>query len=114
MSLFTTAAQSALTVAQAYMGETVTYARGEASVSVTALRIDAAVTVEETAGVFVRVVTTEWHVRAADLVLSAAAATPADGDTITDAAGRVYRYVSGHEYLPDTAEWRIPTGDVSP
>lgn len=113
-SPFQTAAKAALPAFRAVFGESVTYTRDALSVALTAIRNSQGTDVLDTQGVYARAGRTEFLVKVADLVLGGAAAEPAHGDTITDAAGVVYDVGADWKLLEDTAEYRVPVREVDP
>lgn len=93
-------------------GETVTYARGESSVELSAVRLDRGVMLEDTEGVKSRGTDIAFLIETADLVFGSVDVEPRRSDTITDAAGRVYDVQEGWEELRESAEWQIPVQEV--
>ncbi|NLG44785.1 MAG: hypothetical protein GX547_16205 [Phycisphaerae bacterium] len=71
-------------------GEPITYRRGEALVSLTAVRGQSEFDPLDPAGVAITSHTTDWLVQRADLAADGELLTPAAGDTIEDAAGVRY------------------------
>lgn len=112
LSPFQTAAAAALPAFYALAGEVITYTRLAATATITALRNRQGVDGVDVQGVYARASRLEFVFKQADLVLGGNAAEPARGDTITDAAGRVYDVQADAEQLDDTAEWRVPVREV--
>ena len=110
---YQTAARAAKAAFRTAGGETVTYARGEDSVSLAAIRLDRGADVVDTEGVYSRATEIAFYVDQADLVLDEVEVEPARGDTITDAAGRVYDVQEGWDRLDESAEWLIPVQEVA-
>jgi hypothetical protein len=94
-------------------GEEVTYARGENSVELTAIKLDQGVMVDDVEGVKALVWDLAFMVKAADLVFGSNTVTPQRGDTITDAAGVVYDVQGDPRHLEDSDEWQIPVQKVA-
>jgi hypothetical protein len=93
------------------MGRTVTYARGGASVSLTALPEEVVIEGEDHEGLIVPVAATRFQFRASDLVLSGAATEPRHGDVITY-GGASYDVRADYEHAnagTDAATYRVTT-----
>jgi len=89
MGLFETSADLVAAVFEGAAGETVTYWRGQESLSVQAWRSPqpAVFAVDDGAGALVEYESWEWHLRAAVLE---SLGRPEPGDRLTAADGRVY------------------------
>jgi hypothetical protein len=110
MGAFDTAAAATNSAFYNTFGEAVTYARsGQTSLSITAIRSEANASGVDAGGVMVGVVGLDFLIKVAELTYG----DPARGDTITDAAGRVYDVqADGAEKITETSEWRLPVVEV--
>jgi len=111
-SPFQAAAKAALPAFYAAAGKTVTYARGESSVELTAIRNDKGMDALDTEGVYSRASRREYLVKQADLVFGSVTETPQRGDTITDEDGRVFDVQADFDRLDESAEWLIPVQEA--
>lgn len=112
---FATAAKAAVQSIFSLHGETVTYARGSIDCELTAYRVQKAVDLEVTEGVYARAMEVVWTFLATDGDFDSVMEDPQRGDTITDEAGNVFDYASTEaEYLVETGEWVVPTQRLDP
>lgn len=90
MTTFSTAWANALSAQHSAFGESVTYARGAASVVVNAIEVADNELVVGEPSMVMRFGRSSFIIASADLVLSGSAALPQRGDTITLSGGSVY------------------------
>jgi hypothetical protein len=103
MSGFPTAALSA--AMKASVGQPVTYTRGTTSVTLTAWASPPETgAVDDGSGALEAYESWDWHIEAGDL---GAMGLPQEGDTVTDAAGRVYEVLPP----PGRKAWRYSGSD---
>lgn len=105
MSRFKLALASGLRTVQAFAGEDISYVRGTASATITAIRGDKT-TIESSAGDenTVQGTRVDWIINAAELALPTGTIVPIESDTIIDGDGVRYR-VTKHPSDGKPARW---------